>query len=104
MQHLEVLKILYDQSLFAKLSKCEFCLIEILYLGNIIGQDDVKVDMEKIRSNLHWPHPKTITKLQEFIGIFTYYRKFVKGFSQITSPLLDLTNKYALKWHEGCYN
>ena len=48
LHHLEeVLKNMHDQSLFAKLSKCEFGLTEILYLGHIIGQYGVKVDMEK---------------------------------------------------------
>ena len=84
MHHLEeVLKILRDQSLFANLSKCEFGLTDILYLGHIIGQDGVKVDVDKIRSILEWPRPKSLTELRGFIGICTYYRKFVKGFSQI---------------------
>ena len=62
LHHLEdVLKILHDQSLFAKMSKCEFGLIELLYLGHIIFQDGVKVDMEKIRSILEWPLPKSFT-------------------------------------------
>ena len=48
LHHLEeALKILHDQYLFAKLSKCEFGLTELLYLGHIIGQYGVKVDMEK---------------------------------------------------------
>ena len=56
--------------------------------------------MEKNRAILEWPHPKGLTELRVFIGISTYYRKFVKGFSQINSPLTDLTKKYAFQWHE----
>ena len=92
-------KILHDQSLFAKLSKCEFGLKELLYLGHIIGQDGVKVYMEKIRANIEWPCPKNLTELRGFIGICTYYRKFVKGFSQLTSPLTNLINKDDFQWH-----
>ena len=85
LHHLEELfKILHDHSLFAKLSICAFGLKEILYLRNIIVQYGVKVDMEKIRAIIQWPHPKNITKLRGFIGVFTYYRKFLKGFSQLT--------------------
>ena len=59
LHHLEeVLKILHDQSLFAKLSKCEFGLTDLLYLGHIISEYGVKVDMEKIRAIIEWPHPK----------------------------------------------
>ena len=91
---------MHDQYLFAKLSKYEFGLTKLLYVGYIIGQDGVKVYMEK-KSIIVWPRPKNPTKLRGFIGICTYYRKFLKGFSQITSPLIDLTKKDAFQWHEG---
>ena len=81
------------------MSKCEFGLAEILYLGHIIGQDGVKVDMEKIRSILEWPRPKSLIQLRGFIGICTYYRKFVKWFSQLTSPLTILIKKDAFQWN-----
>ena len=62
LHHLEVvLKIMHDQSLFAKMSKCEFGLKEILYLGHIIGQYGLKVDMEKIKSFIELPLPKKST-------------------------------------------
>ena len=62
----EVLKIIHDQSLFSKMSKCEFGLTELLYLGHIIGQDAVKVDRETIRAILEWPSPKILTELKGF--------------------------------------
>ena len=57
--------------------------------------------MENIRAILEWPRTKSLIELRGFIGICTYYRKFVKGFSQLTLPLTDLTKKYAFQWHEG---
>ena len=61
-QHLEiVLKTLQEQYLYAKMSKCEFQMKELLYLGNIIGKDGVKVHMEKRRAILEWSSPKNIT-------------------------------------------
>ena len=39
-----------------------------------------------------------MTKLRGFVGIFSYYRKFVKGFSQLVAPLRDLTKKGAFEW------
>ena len=56
--------------------------------------------MENIKAILEWPSPENITELRGFIGICTYYRKFVKGFSKLTSPLTDLTKKDAFKWDE----
>ena len=80
--------------------KCEFGMKELLYIGKIIGKYGVTVHMENIRAILEWPSPKNITELRGFIGICTYYRKFVKGFSKLTSPLTDLTKKDAFKWNE----
>ena len=75
LQHLEiVLKTLQEQSLYAKMSKGEFGMQELLYLGHIIGKYGVKVHMENIRAILECPSPKNITELRVFIGICTYYR------------------------------
>ena len=102
MHHVEVvLKILHDQSLFAKLSKYDFDLTKILYLGHIIGQDGMKVHLEKIKFLIEWSCPKNFTKLGGLIWICTYYAKFVKGFSQLTSTLTDLTNKDDFQWNKG---
>ena len=65
----------------------------MLYLGHIIGVDGVKVHEEKNMAIREWLEPKNVTELQGFVGICTYYQKFVKGFSQLTAPLIDLTKK-----------
>ena len=53
---------------------------------------------------MEWPTPKTLTELRVFLGMCTYYRKFVKGFSQLCAPLIDLTKKGAFKWSEEAQN
>jgi hypothetical protein len=73
---------------------------EILYLGHVIGAKGVQVHQEKIQAIMEWPTPKTLTKLRGFLGMCTYYRKFVKGFSQLCAPLTNLTKKGAFKWDE----
>ena len=85
----------------ANLSKCEFGLTEMLYLGHIMGVDGVKVHEEKIRAIRDWPVPQDVTTLRGFLGICTYYKKFVKGFSQLATPLTDLTKRGALAWIDG---
>jgi len=101
LQHIEtVLRILQKQQFYAKLSKCEFGLTEMLYLGHIIGVDGVRVHEEKTRAIKEWLEPRNMTELQGFIGICTYYRKFVKGFSQLAAPLTDLTRKGAFSWSD----
>ena len=61
-----MLKTLQEQSLYAKMSKGEFGMKELLYLGNIIGQDGVKVHMENIRVILEWPSPKKHHRIKRF--------------------------------------
>jgi hypothetical protein len=89
-----------EQSLYAKESKCEFGMTEVLYLGHIIGEKGVQVHQEKITAIREWPTPKTLTELRGFLGLCTYYRKFVKGFSQLCAPLTDLTKKGSFKWND----
>jgi hypothetical protein len=72
----------------------------VLYLGHIIGEKGVQVHQEKITAIREWPTPKTLTELRGFLGLCTYYRKFVKGFSQLCSPLTDLTKKGSFKWND----
>ncbi|XP_059067836.1 uncharacterized protein LOC131858568 [Cryptomeria japonica] len=93
----EVLSIMESQSLFAKLSKCEFGLREVLYLGHVISADEVKVHEEKIQAIRDWPRPQNITELRGFLGLCAYYRRFVRGFSQLAPPLTDLTKKVAFR-------
>ena len=76
MKHLdEVLGILEEQSLYVKMSKCEFGMKEMLYLGHIINAEGVQVYMEKIRAILDWTTPKIVTELKGFLGLFTYYKR-----------------------------
>lgn len=97
-----VLRILEEQQLYAKVSKCEFGLTEMLYLGHVIREDRVKVHHEKIRAILDWPTPRNVTELRRFLGICTYYKRFVRGFSQWVAPLTNLTKGGLLtghRWH-----
>lgn len=93
-----VLHILEEQKFYAKLSKCEFGLTKMLYLGHIIEEDGVRVHEEKIRVIWVWPKPQNVIELRGFVGICTYYREFVKGFSQLAAPLTNLTKKGAFEW------
>jgi hypothetical protein len=96
----QILSIMEEQSLYAKESKCEFGMTEVLYLGHVIGAKGVQVHQEKIEAIREWPTLKTLTKQRGFLGLCTYYRKFVKGFSQLCAPLTDLTKKWSFKWND----
>ena len=99
LHHLEMmLSILEKASLYAKESKCEFGMTELLYLGHIISVDGVRVDPEKIRAIVDWPTPTNLTQLKGFLGLCGFYRRFFKRFSQLAAPLTDLTKKGAFTW------
>ena len=83
------------------MSKCEFGMIAMIYLGHVIGEKGVQVHQEKIQTILDWLTPKNVIELSSFLGLCTYYRRFVKGFSQLTTPLIDLTKKGDFSWGEG---
>ena len=60
----------------------------------------MRVHEEKIRAIRDWPEPRNMTKLQRFIGVCTYYRKFIKSFSQLVAPLTNLMRKGAFNWSD----
>jgi hypothetical protein len=74
---------------------------EILYLGHMIGVEGVKVHQEKIHTILDWPTPISLTDLRGFFKIYNYYRRFVKGFSQLVAPLTNLTMKGGILMVKG---
>jgi len=82
----EILSIMDEQSVYAKESKCEFGMTEVLYLRHIVIAWGVQAHREKIQAILDWPPPKDITHLRGFLGICSYYRRFTSRFSQLTGP------------------
>ena len=73
LKHLDkVLSILEEHSLYAKMSKYEFGMKEMLYLGHIISEKGVQVDMEKIQAIRDCPAPKIVIEFRGFLGLCTY--------------------------------
>lgn len=79
--------ILENDSLFAKVSKCEFGVTTFLYLGHIISSTRVSVKPEKIKVILDWPPPTNLTQLKGFFELYSFYRRFVKKNSQSAAHL-----------------
>ncbi|KAG8500640.1 hypothetical protein CXB51_002642 [Gossypium anomalum] len=93
-EHLRlVLQILRDKQLYAKFSKCEFWLREVSFLGHVVSASGIRVDPSKISTILNWKPPRNITKVRSFLGLAGYYRRFVKGFSMIATPMKKLLQK-----------
>ena len=93
-EHLRiVLQTLRERQLYAKLSKCQFWLDRVAFLGHVISAEGVSVDPQKIEAVVNWKPPKNVSEVRSFLGLAGYYRKFVEGFSKIAAPLTKLTRK-----------
>ena len=103
-EHLRiVLQTLREQQLYAKLSKCQFWLDRVAFLGHVISVEGVSVDLQKIEAVVNWKQPKNVLEVRIFLGLAGYYRKFVKGFSKIAAPLTKLTRKdVKYDWVNAC--
>ena len=93
-EHLRiVLQTLRTHQLYAKLSKCEFWLNSVSFLGHVISKEGVQVDPKKVEAVSSWPRPTNVTEIRSFLGMAGYYRRFVKDFSRISAPLTRLIRK-----------
>lgn len=93
-QHLEiVLSTLRRHQHYAKFSKCHFCENRVKFLGHIVSSVGISFDPSKIESIQNWKRPETVTEIHSFLGLASYYRRFIKDFSRIALPLTTLTRK-----------
>ena len=80
-----------------KLEKCKWKVREVKFLGVVIGPKGVEMQREKIKEVLNWPAPRNVKKVQKFLGLANYYRRFIKDFAKIAIPLHVLVRKKQ-KW------
>ena len=102
-EHLrQVLNILRKEKLYANMKKCDFCKDELVFLGFVISAAGIKVDKSKVQAIQEWPKPTSITQVRSFHGLASFYRRFVKDFSTIAAPLIEVIKmNVGLKWGEA---
>ena len=95
-----VLDWLRQYKLYLRHDKCKFAKTKIEYLGLIISHGQVEMDPVKITGVAEWPTPSN-KEVQSFLGFTNFYRCFIQGFSDLTRPMFDLTQKdSAWRWGE----
>ena len=104
LQHFkEVFTHLRNSGLKLKPSKCYFSRRKIQFLGHLLSPEEISPDPRKTSALLTYLTPKSVTQLRHFLGAVSFYRRFVKSFSQISRPLHQLTCKHAkLDWTSQC--
>jgi hypothetical protein len=95
---LQVMQVFREHNLKAKLSKCQFEQDKIEYLGHVISGKGVATDPSKIQDIVKWKTPITIKKLRGFLGLTSYYRRFIPHYALVCQPLYSVLKKNAFQW------
>ena len=99
----QVFNRLTEAGLKLKPQKCKFMSREVPYLGHMISTDGVSPDKRKTEAIERFPVPKNVKELRSFLGLASYYRKFVAGFAELTHPLRALLREgVQYNWSENC--
>jgi len=101
-EHLElidwVLSQLEKEGYYARPDKCQFLQPEVNFLGHVVNRHGVSMQQHKVEAVRDWPQLQSVKDVRAFLGLAGFYRRFVKGFSEIARPLTDLTHVSDNKW------
>ena len=99
----EVFKRLSEAHMKLNSDKCRLCQSTVSFLGHQVSEAGISVDAEKTKAVREWPVPRNVSEVRSFIGLCSYMRKFVYGFSSICKPLHVLTQKdQKFLWNDEC--
>lgn len=103
-EHLEnvqrILRRLRDANLRVNTEKSEFFKTQITYLGHVVDKSGIHTDPDKVKSILAFKVPENITELRRFMGVISWYRRFIPDCSSLTQPLTRLLQKKR-QWEWG---
>lgn len=100
----KVLERLKENKLYASPKKCYFMTQEVEFLGIIVSKNGLKVNPEKTSVIRNWPKPESISDIRSFLGLASFFRRFIEGFSELARPMTELTKKgrHISEWNVEC--
>ena len=99
----EVIDLLFDAGLRVSPTKSDFCFSELLYLGHVVSGKTVKPNPKKVSAVAAVPTPSCVKDVRSFLGLASYYRRFIQNFARIATPLTRLLKKTAVwYWSDDC--
>ena len=99
----EVFRRLGDAYVKLNPKKCSFFKQRVEYLGHVVTPEGISPNPDKVRVVQEFPTPTNLKELRSFLGLANYYRRFVRGFSNIANPLNALTKKNVpFVWTVAC--
>lgn len=103
LQHVrQVLEAVRERKYYCRLWKCHFGEPRLEYLGHVIHDGKISVDSSKLLVLRDWPIPSNPTEVRRFLGFTGYFRRFIKNYSVLVSPLTDLTGNKPFIWSSAC--
>lgn len=106
-EHLQRLDVVLGKlegaNLKVKPAKCNLFAKRVQYLGHVISAEGVRVDPAKVKVVREWPVPQNQTEVRSFVGLASYYLRFIQGFAEMAHPLHQLTEKgRKFSWNPEC--
>ena len=108
-EHIKKLRLVFEKlshyGLKVNPKKCQLLMKSLVYLGHKISENGIEVDPSKFEVIRNWKVPTTVKEVKSFLGFLGFYRRFIKNFSQIAAPLIELTkndSKSKVKWNDNC--
>ena len=100
---LQVFARLQEAGLTLRGKKCHIGIPQVYYLGNMFSGAGMQPDHGNIQAVQEWPLPQNVTALKQFLGLASYYRRYVENFATIAAPLHVLTQKNVpFHWNQAC--
>jgi len=83
-------QLLMDNHMCIEIDKCIFDASETSFLRFMVSGSGLRMYLEKARAIVDWPRPTSRTEVQQLLGLWNLYRRFIQNFSAIVSPITDL--------------